>query len=404
MKYTQDYTYQNINGRGRNCDDRWEVISKFLIKENCQVLDVGSAEGYFCKKISNKFNSKIISIEGSDFVYNEQLKHCNDEINNGKIELHKTKLNRDTINQFSNRKYDYTLLLSVLHWCDEPDYILKQLSDISETIFVELPDLNDTKSYGQEYLNRIKVEYQSIENYLQEITEKPIIGAYKVEGNNSEFRTIYVLNKTKEFDFVDMDDVYHLIHGPEEKIEYSYLNGSFKLVPISKSPVTSYLNGDIETYRNQPKLFYKREDSINYLTKEYEKGNIDWQFKAVFFKGRYVICDGMHRSSILYKNGFRKIFIEVVSGINEKTATFEKYITDDNFIEYDSYNKKSSYDGINDGHYLELLDRTHVACCMISDHLVEHPLSLADKEIRELLEKSLDTLYQAYQKIGEKTP
>jgi hypothetical protein len=62
------------------------------------------------------------------------------------------------------------------------------------------------------------------------------------------------------------------------------------------------------------------------------------------------------------------------------------------------------YDEINDGHYHELLDRTHVAACTIDEHLVNHPLSLADIEIREHLETALESLMRAYQVIGNKTP
>jgi hypothetical protein len=51
-----------------------------------------------------------------------------------------------------------------------------------------------------------------------------------------------------------------------------------------------------------------------------------------------------------------------------------------------------------------LLDRTHVAACTIDEHLVNHPLSLADIEIREHLENALDSLMRAYQVIGNKTP
>jgi hypothetical protein len=403
MKYTQDYRYQNISGVGRNCDDRWNIISKYVNGDgNTLSIDVGSAEGVFSKRIVEKTGGKVISIEGSDFVYNEQLNYCANEINSHNIQLHKTALNRDTLHQFLGNHYDYTLLMSVLHWCDEPDIILRSLSDISEYIFVELPDLNDTKSYGQEYLQRIKRDFGNIQNYLQETTNKPIVGAYKVEGNNSEYRVVYVLKNIPNVELVDVDDVYHLIHGSEEKIEYSYLAGTFKAVPIGNSPVVAYINGDVNAYRNQPKLFYKREDTIKYLLDEYENGDIEWLFKAVLYKGKYVISDGMHRSSVLYTNGYRKVFVEIVSGASEKTATFERFLTDDNFV---NPNVDNIVDNpINDGHYIELLDRTHVACCMVSDHLVEHPLSIADKEIREVLEEALNKLYEAYQIIGNKTP
>ena len=402
MKYTQDYRYQNISGGGRNCDDRWDIISKYIKgNQNTLSIDIGSAEGVFSKRIVEKTGGKVISIEGSDFVYNEQLNYCSDEINSHNIQLHKIALNRDTIHQFLNNDYDYTLLMSVLHWCDEPDIILKSLSDKSEYIFVELPDLNDSKSYGQEYLQRIKRDFGNIENYLQEITEKPIVGAYKVEGNNSEYRVVYVLKNTQNVELVDINDVYHMIHGDEEKIEYSYLNGSFKAVPISKSPVVSYINGDLETYRNQPKLFYRREDTINYLLSEFESGARDWLMKAVWYKGRYVMSDGMHRSSVLYTNGYRKIFVEIVSGASEKTATFERFLTDDNFVEIENTSVSTE---INDGHYLELMDRLHVVMCNLNDHCVEHPLAQSDNEIKSKIEYAIQQLWDAYQLTGNKTP
>jgi hypothetical protein len=403
MKHTQDYRYQNISGAGRNCDDRWDIISKYVKgNENTLSIDVGSAEGVFSKRIVEKTDGKVISIEGSDFVYNEQLNYCASEINSHNIQLHKIALNTDTLHQFLGNHYDYTLLMSVLHWCDEPDVILRSLSDISEYIFVELPDLDDTKSYGQEYLQRIKRDFGNIENYLQEITNKPIVGAYKVEGNNSEYRVVYVLKNISNVELVDVNDVYHLIHGNEEKVEYSYLAGTFKVVPIETSPVVQYINGDIESYRNQPKLFYKREDTIKYLLDEYESGDIDWLLKAVLYKGKYILSDGMHRSSVLYTKGYRKMFVEIVSGASEKTATFERFLKDENFVNSDVDNYVDN--SINDGHYTELLDRTHVACCMVSDHLVEHPLSMVDKEIREVLEEALNKLAEAYQIIGSKTP
>lgn len=402
MKYNQNYTYQNINGIGRNCEDRWEVISKFITKANPKVLDVGSAEGYFSKKISNEFDANIISIEASDFVYNEQKKYCESEIQNGKIILHKTELNRESIQNFLNVKYDYTFLLSVLHWCDEPDYLLKKLSEKSEVLFIELPDLSDTKSYGQDYLSRIKNTFGNLENYLQEITEKPIIGAYKVAGNNSEYRVIYVLKSYENVEMVDVSDVYHLLHGDEQKIEYSYINGSFKCVPIHQSPVTKYLNGETNEYRNQPKLFYKREDTIHFLTQQFESGDRDWIFKAVLYKGKYIISDGMHRSSVLYKNRYRKIFVEVVSGSTDRTATFERYIKDENFVEDETYYENSSY--INDGHYLELMDRLHIIIDTLETHCVNHPLSEKDTDIQFHIKYAMGQLMDAYQMIGKKMP
>lgn len=64
--------------------------------------------------------------------------------------------------------------------------------------------------------------------------------------------------------------------------------------------------------------------------------------------------------------------------------------------------KENNNPEINDGHYIELLDRTHVVCCMIDEHLVNHPLATSDKEIKFKLEYALGQLYDAYQLIGSK--
>jgi hypothetical protein len=64
--------------------------------------------------------------------------------------------------------------------------------------------------------------------------------------------------------------------------------------------------------------------------------------------------------------------------------------------------KENNNPEINDGHYIELLDRTHVVCCIIDEHLIKHPLATADEEINFKLEYALGQLYDAYQLIGSK--
>ena len=49
---------------------------------------------------------------------------------------------------------------------------------------------------------------------------------------------------------------------------------------------------------------------------------------------------------------------------------------------------------INDGHYLELMDRLHVIICTLNDHCIEHPLAQSDKEIKfQIVSKILSTFY-----------
>jgi len=55
---------------------------------------------------------------------------------------------------------------------------------------------------------------------------------------------------------------------------------------------------------------------------------------------------------------------------------------------------------INDGHYLELMDRLHVIMCTLNDHCVEHPLTETDGELKFQLEYALGRLWDVYQYVG----
>ena len=55
---------------------------------------------------------------------------------------------------------------------------------------------------------------------------------------------------------------------------------------------------------------------------------------------------------------------------------------------------------INDGHYLEIMDRLHVQMCVLESHLVEHPIANENKEVKRLIIKAIVALVQAYQIVG----
>ena len=58
---------------------------------------------------------------------------------------------------------------------------------------------------------------------------------------------------------------------------------------------------------------------------------------------------------------------------------------------------------INDGHYLELMDRLHVQTCMIDDHLVSHPLTKKIKKAKNLNDDAVMSLAEAYQIVGSES-
>jgi hypothetical protein len=59
---------------------------------------------------------------------------------------------------------------------------------------------------------------------------------------------------------------------------------------------------------------------------------------------------------------------------------------------------------INDGHYLELMDRLHIVCCTLDDHILNHPLCESNSDIQNKIDEALEILMEAYQLIGNKIP
>lgn len=56
---------------------------------------------------------------------------------------------------------------------------------------------------------------------------------------------------------------------------------------------------------------------------------------------------------------------------------------------------------LNNCHYLEIVDRIHVASSLINDHIVQHPACKIEKEISKEVDKALDHLFNAYQIAGK---
>jgi hypothetical protein len=59
---------------------------------------------------------------------------------------------------------------------------------------------------------------------------------------------------------------------------------------------------------------------------------------------------------------------------------------------------------INDGHYLELMDRLHVVSCTIDEHILNHPLAEVNNDIHLKIDEALSLLMEAYQMVGNKIP
>jgi hypothetical protein len=59
---------------------------------------------------------------------------------------------------------------------------------------------------------------------------------------------------------------------------------------------------------------------------------------------------------------------------------------------------------INNGHYLELMDRLHIIMMNIQNHIISHPLTENEKDIQKKVEQASSKLWEAYQMVGNKIP
>lgn len=63
----------------------------------------------------------------------------------------------------------------------------------------------------------------------------------------------------------------------------------------------------------------------------------------------------------------------------------------------------NNFEGINSGHFLELMDRIHICSMNIQDHILDHPLveQNPNSEIGKHLNEAMIHLFNAYQSIGK---
>lgn len=54
-------------------------------------------------------------------------------------------------------------------------------------------------------------------------------------------------------------------------------------------------------------------------------------------------------------------------------------------------------------HWHEALDRTHLVLCNIDDFLIQHPVLKLNPKIRKHVEKASESLTEAYSMLGEES-
>jgi hypothetical protein len=69
-------------------------------------------------------------------------------------------------------------------------------------------------------------------------------------------------------------------------------------------------------------------------------------------------------------------------------------------LKHMSKNKKKKIKGLNEGHYVEAIDRAYIVANMMEDVLIDHPVYEKHKELRKRVRKAQQLILEAYQIIG----
>lgn len=140
----QDIEYEGVvYGGVRSCERRWKMIEPHV--PSGVVMDIGSAQGYFAKKMSEK--ALVLSIEGQDD--NVELQKFLFRDNKQVVVCHKT-LIPEMLEKWNEAvpTVDCVVMMSVLHHFEDPLKMLSAVSDFSPRLIIELAQPDEKKACG----------------------------------------------------------------------------------------------------------------------------------------------------------------------------------------------------------------------------------------------------------------
>lgn len=139
----------------RSGEERWALVAPYLPSHGV-VLDVGSNLGYFGLRMTQaRPDVAVVSLEANDAIADEQRRIVASH-RNRRICIIQGQLSADVARAWSDTCdwFDLTLLLSVIHWFDEPASVVRDLSRMSARLIMEVPDSGDAGACGQQALRQ----------------------------------------------------------------------------------------------------------------------------------------------------------------------------------------------------------------------------------------------------------
>ena len=184
---------ENIKSGIRVCENRYEVIEDLIFKKfkrSFNLLDLGSAQGYFSFKTAYKYNASCVMVEGnSDYI--SFLKHLTKE--NDKVDSLIILDKHIDINFLESlakaEHFDVVLALNIIHHLGENwKESIDNIALIGEHVVIETPSGNDKGACGE-----FKKE---IEDYLVLIGGE-LIGKFERHTDSENKGSLYYINRRK---------------------------------------------------------------------------------------------------------------------------------------------------------------------------------------------------------------
>lgn len=127
--------------RKRDCAGRWRTIAPYLPVDGV-LVDLGSAQGYFALRAAKEHpNLHVVSIEDDETAANHQREMV------ALMDLPNMRVVNERFDGTNLHAWgigvDCTLMLSVLHWLDDPEAAVRNIAGMSSSIIIEHPDVMD---------------------------------------------------------------------------------------------------------------------------------------------------------------------------------------------------------------------------------------------------------------------
>lgn len=150
--------YQDVEHNGvfypgmRDCSKRWKLIKRYIPRG--VVLDIGSSQGYYTKKIAEQPDTFVISVEYEKPSVELQKELLKDFKN---VAICKTVLTSAEIDAWAQTPdpIDCILILSVLHHFPDPAETMQAIAELSPRLIIEVPTSEETDACGQKSIKWI---------------------------------------------------------------------------------------------------------------------------------------------------------------------------------------------------------------------------------------------------------